>query len=116
MATKADVYRRMGTATRVMNTELKKEIARQRAIDTGKMRNVSRVIHLKWNESKDDIDFEIKSTEYYKFVDRGRSRKWFNSRRRRNITEAFMKREKVKDQINKLIQVIFEYRIDQQFK
>ena len=40
MATQNDVWRRIGTATRVFNTEIKKEIIRQDAIDTGRMRNV----------------------------------------------------------------------------
>ena len=116
MAEIQDVWRRLGTATRVLNTEIKKEIVRQKAVDTGRMRNVSKVIDLKWEESKDDFDMIIKSTDYYKYVDEGLSRKWFNRKRRRNITKAFLKRDKVKDQLNKLMSVIFEYRIDQQFK
>lgn len=116
MAEKQDVWRRLGTATRVMNTEIKKEIIRQKAVDTGRMKNVSRIVKLHWSEEKDDIDMDISSTFYYQYVDEGRSRKWKNGRVNRDITKAFLKREKVKEQIDKLVRVIFEYRIDQQFK
>ena len=116
MATKQDVWRRIGTATRVLNTEIRKEIIRQDAVDTGRMRNVTKVVKLNWSETKDDIDMDIKSTFYYVFVDEGRSRKWKNGKVNRDITKAFLKREKVKEQIDKLVRVIFEYRIDQQFK
>lgn len=116
MATKQDVWRRIGTATRVLNTEIKKEIIRQDAIDTGRMRNVSKIVNLKWDEGKDDISLEISSTFYYKFVDEGKSRKWKGGKVNRNITKAFMKREKVLDQLEKVVAMIFEYRIDQQFQ
>ena len=116
MATKQDVYRRQGTATRVLNSEIKKEIIRQDAIDTGRMRNVSKIVNLKWNDITDDITLEISSTFYYKFVDEGFSKKWKQGRVRRNLTKAFMKRDKVKEQIEKLVAIIFEYRIDEQFK
>lgn len=116
MAEKQDIWRRLGTATRVMNTEIKKEIIRQDAIDTGRMRNVSRIVKLHWSETKDDIDMDISSTYYYVYVDEGRSRKWKNGKVNRDITKAFLKRPKVRQQIDALIRVIFEYRIDQQFK
>jgi hypothetical protein len=116
MASIADVNRRKGTATRVLNTEIKKEIIRQDAIDTGRMRNVSKIVNLKWDEATDDISLEISSTFYYKFVDEGKSRKWKNGNVNRNITRAFMKRPKVVDQLEKMVLAIFEYRIDQQFR
>jgi len=116
MASIADVNRRKGTATRVLNTEIKKEIIRQDAIDTGRMRNVSKIVRLKWDESTDDMSMEIDSTYYYKFVDEGFSRKWKSGKIKRNITKAFMKREKVIDQLEKVVAVIFEYRIDQEFR
>lgn len=116
MADKQDIYRRMGTATRVMNTEIKKEIIRQKAIDTGRMKNVSKIVKLKWNQRKDDLDFNIDSTFYYIYVDEGKSRKWKSGRVNRDITKAFMKRKKVVEQMDKLVAVIFEYRIDQQFE
>jgi hypothetical protein len=116
MATKQDVWRRLGTATRVLNTEIRKEIIRQDAIDTGRMRNVTKIVKLHWSETKDDIDMDVKSTFYYVYVDEGKSRKWKNGRVNRNITKAFLKREKVVEQMEQLVRVIFEYRIDQQFK
>lgn len=116
MATKADVWRTIGTATRVLNTEISKEIIRQEAVDTGRMKNISKIIHLKWDESKDDISMEINSTFYYKYVDEGFSAKWKQGRIRRNITQAFMAREKVIDQLGKVTAMIFEFRIDEQFQ
>jgi len=116
MASIADVNRRKGTATRVLNTEIRKEIIRQDAVDTGRMRNVSKIVRLKWDESTDDMSMEIDSTYYYKFVDEGFSRKWKSGKIKRNITKAFMKREKVIDQLEKVVAVIFEYRIDQEFR
>lgn len=95
---------------------MRKEIIRQDAIDTGRMRNVTRIVALDWDDTKDKVDMEIKSTFYYVYVDEGKSRKWKNGRVNRNITKAFMKRDKVTDQFEKLLAVIFEYRIDQQFR
>ena len=116
MAEIQDVWRRMGTATRVMNLEIKKEIKKQNAIDTGRMKNVSRIVDLKWDDSKDDFDMTIRSTFYYIYVDEGKSRKYKNGRVNRDITNAFLKRQKVIDQQEKLFEVLFEYRIDQQFR
>jgi hypothetical protein len=116
MAEISDVWRRMGTATRVMNSEIKKEIIRQDAIDTGRMRNVTKIVKLRWDENKDDVDMDIDTTFYYKFVDEGFSRKWHNGRKRRDLTKAFLKRPKVVEQMEKLVAIIFEYRIDQQFR
>jgi len=129
MATIQNVWQRIAVATRVLNTEIKKEIIKQNAVDTGRMKNVTRIVKIRWDESKDDIDLYVSSTFYYhgeypgggkwkekKGVDVGRSKKYKSGKVNRNITEAFLKREKVKDQLNKVIGMIFEYRIDQQFK
>ena len=116
MATIQDVWRRKGTATRVLNLEIKKEIVRQNAVDTGRMRNVSKIVQLEWDEVTDKITFKIDSTFYYPKVDVTPARKWKNAKVPRNITDAFTKREKVVEQLDKFVEVIFEYRIDQQFQ
>ena len=116
MATIQDVWRTQGTATRVLNAEIKKEIIRQDAVDTGRMRNVSKIVKLKWDEQTDDITMKISSTFYYKFVDEGFSKKWKQGKVKRNITKAFLKRPKVTEQMEKLVAKTFEYRIDQQFR
>lgn len=116
MATQNDVWRRIGTATRVFNTEIKKEIIRQDAIDTGRMRNVSKIVNVKWDVMSNDIEMQIDSTYYYVFVDEGFSRKWKAGKVKRNITKAFMKREKVLDQIEKIAAISMEYQIDQMFR
>ena len=116
MATQNDVWRRIGTATRVFNTEIKKEIIRQDAIDTGRMRNVSKIVNVKWDVMSNDIEMQIDSTYYYVFVDEGFSRKWKAGKVKRNLTKAFMKREKVLDQIEKIAAISMEYQIDQMFR
>ena len=116
MASIQDVWRTQGTATRVLNTEIKKEIIRQDAVDTGRMRNISKVVKLKWDEQTDEITFKISSEFYYKFVDEGFSKKWHRGKIKRNITKAFLKRPKVIEQMEKVVAKTFEYRIDQQFK
>ena len=116
MATIQDVWRRQGTATRILNLEIKKEIVRQNAVDTGRMRNVSKIVNLKWNENNDDIAFTIDSTFYYPKVDVTRARKWKGGKVPRDISAAFIKRDKVVEQLDKLVEVIFEFRIDQQFQ
>jgi len=116
MATQNDVWRRIGTATRVFNTEIKKEIIRQDAIDTGRMRNVSKIVNVKWDVMSNDIEMQIDSTFYYVFVDEGLSRKWKSGKVKRDLTKAFMKREKVLDQIEKIAVISIEYQIDQTFR
>jgi len=116
MATQNDVWRRIGTATRVFNTEIKKEIIRQDAIDTGRMRNVSKIVNVKWDVMSNDIEMQIDSTFYYVFVDEGLSRKWKSGKVKRDLTKAFMKREKVLDQIEKIAAISIEYQIDQTFR
>lgn len=110
MADKQNIYQRLGTATRVLNTEIKKEIIRQDAVDTGRMRNVSKIVKLKWDEEKEDVTLEIKSTFYYQFVDERKAKKWKNGKVNRNITKAFLKREKVLDQIYKVFSASVEYK------
>ena len=116
MAEKQDVWRRMGTASRVLNTEIRKEIVRQRAVDTTRMRNVTKMMTIEWDDTKDDFTIILDTTEYYKYVDEAKARKWKGGNTPRDLTKAFMKREKVLDQLDKLMEVIFEYRIDQQFR
>lgn len=111
MATKAEVWRRIGTATRVLNSELKKEIIHKKAVKTGRMRNVSKIVKLKWNETTDDFSMNISTTQYYKFVDKGT--RYITPR---EITRDFMKRPKVIDQLEKVAAAHFEYLIDQQFR
>jgi hypothetical protein len=41
------------------------------------------------------------------------SRKWKGGKVKRNLTKAFMKREKVLDQIEKIAAIAMEYQIDQ---
>jgi hypothetical protein len=128
MATQQDVWRRIGTATRVLNTEIKKEIIRQKAVDTGRMKNTSRLVKMKWNEISDEIELEISSTFYFHGVsndgtkwkeggvDVRKSSKWQGGKVNRNITEAFTKREKVVNQVAKVLEVIYKYKVNELIK
>lgn len=128
MATQQDVWRRIGTATRVFNAEIKQEIVKQNAVDTGRMRNVSKIVNVKWDVLENDFSLEIASTYYFHGVspngyvwktggvDVRKSSKYKGGKVNRNITQAFMKRAKVLEQIEKIAVITIEYQIDQQFK
>ena len=116
MADKGDVIRRKGTAVRVMNTEIKKEIVKQKAVDTGRMRNVSVIKDLALDFASASFTLRVDSTKYYVYVDEGLSRKYFDRKKRRDITKAFMRRDKVVEQMEKLSTVMFENLIDEQFR
>jgi hypothetical protein len=109
-------YQRLGTATRVLNTEIKKEIIAQNAVDTGRMKNVTKV-KINYLEQKWTIQIEdLKTTDYFKYVNRGKSRKYYNGKRRRDIIGKFMKRTKFEEQIDKLIDAQMDWLIESQFK
>ena len=107
MSAEAKLIRRLGTATRVINTELKKMIIDVDAVDTGRMKNIS-VVHINWDKNSTKIELEIDSTEYYKYVDQGTKHI-----KPRDITKKLVKRVKVKDQFEKLGKDLVEYMISE---
>ena len=93
------LIRRLGTATQVITSELKKQIKDSGAVSSGRMKNIS-AVKIIWNRNSTKIELEIVSTDYYKFVDE-----------EMNITKKLVKRPKVKDQFEKLGRDLVEYMI-----
>ena len=106
----------LGSQTRVLNAEIKKEIERQKAVDTGRMKNNTKV-KVKWQEQKWTITIEdLKTTDYYKYVDKGFSKKWKGGSVRRNLTEAFVNRKKSEDAIEQILISQADWLVLQQFE
>ena len=99
----AVLYRRLGTATSVLNSEITKQIVEVNAVDTGRMRNVS-IVKIIWQRDSTKFSIEIDSTFYYKFVDKGT--KHITPR---EITKKLIKRPKVKEQFAKVAKALVEY-------
>jgi hypothetical protein len=112
---RAAFYQRLGTATRVLNTEIKKEIISQKAVDTGRMKNVTKVkinyLEQKWTIIVQDL----KTTDYFKYVNKGLSRKYYGGKKRRDIVGKFVKRPKFEEQMDKLLDAQVEWLVEQQF-
>jgi hypothetical protein len=109
-------YARLGTATRVLNTEIKKEIEDQKAVDTGRMKNTTKV-KINYLEQKWTIQIQdLKTTDYFKYVNKGFSRKYQGGKKRRDIVGKFTKRSKFNEQIDKLIDAQMDWLIESQFK
>ena len=109
-------YQRLGTATRVLNTEIKKEIEDQKAVDTGRMKNTTKV-KINYLEQKWIIQIQdLKTTDYFKYVNKGFSRKYYNGKKRRDIVGKFVKRSKFEEQIDKLIDAQIDWLMESQFK
>jgi hypothetical protein len=106
----------LASQTRVLNAEIKQEIVRQKAVDTGRMKNNTKV-KVKWTEQKWTVTIEdLKTTDYYKYVDKGFSRKWKGGKTRRNLTDAFVDRPKSEQAILKIMESQAEWLILQQFE
>lgn len=111
MASKAQFNSQLGACTRVLNAAIKQTIIDVKAVDTGLMKNSTRV--------KIDFDFDkeiftikgLKSTFYFKFVDLGTI-----YIKPRNITEKTLARDNVRKALDKLYDVWIEYQIDRQFE
>lgn len=104
------LYRRLGTATVVLNAEITKQIVEVNAVDTGRMRNVS-FLKIIWSRNSTEFSIKVNSTKYYKYVDEGT--KHITPR---EITKKLVERSKVKDQFAKLSKALVEYIIWKQLK
>lgn len=91
MSVKAELYRTLGTATNVLNAEIKKQIVESGAVDTGRMKNVT-MVKINWRDGENNISLDIDTTEYYKYVSKASG----------DITKKFLARSKVKDQLEKI--------------
>lgn len=108
-------YQKLAVATKVLNSEIKKEIIEQKAVDTGRMKNVTKVkinyLEQKWTIIVEDL----KTTDYFKYVNQGFSKKYYGGKKRRDIVGKFAKRPKFNDQMDKLIDAQVDWLMEQQF-
>ena len=106
----------LGTATMVLNSEMKKEIIDQKAVDTGRMKNNTK-LKIDWKSQRWTITIQdLKTTEYFKYVNKGFSKKYYNGKKRRDIVGKFVKRTKFEQQVDKMIEAQADWLMELQFK
>jgi len=96
----------LGAATRSINAEIKKTIIQVKAVDTGRMKNNTKV-KLEYDFAKDKFTFTeggVKSTFYYPFVDEGT--RYISPRR---ITQKTLAKPKVQKALDKVWSKWFDY-------
>jgi len=109
-ASKSAFISQLGAATRSINAEIKKTIIQVKAVDTGRMKNNTKV-KLKYNFAKDKFLFDedgIVSTFYYPFVDGGT--RYIKAR---EITLKTLRKKKVQRALEKVFDKWAEYKIDE---
>ena len=112
-STKSIFISQLGAATRSINAEIKKTIIQVKAVDTGRMKNNTKV-KLESNFSKDVFLFTeggIRSTSYYIFVDEGTV-----YIKAREITQKTLNKPKVQKALDKVFDKWMDYMIDKQFE
>ena len=112
-STKSIFISQLGAATRSINAEIKKTIIQVKAVDTGRMKNNTKV-KLEYNFSKDVFLFTeggIRSTSYYIFVDEGTVHI-----KAREITQKTLNKPKVQKALDKVFDKWMDYMIDKQFE
>lgn len=112
-ATKAAFISQLGAATRSINAEIKKTIIKVGAVDTGRMKNNTKV-KIEYDFSKDEFYFTeggIRSTFYYPFVDEGT-----RHIKAREITQKTLMSDKVQKALDKVFDKWTDYMIDKQFE
>lgn len=101
----------LGAATRTLNAEIRKQIIEVNAVDTGRMRNVTKV-KVGYIFSRDVFTIKsVNTTDYYIFVDEGTI--YIKARK---ITDKTLERPKVQAALDKLYDKWIDYMIDQQFE
>jgi hypothetical protein len=115
--TKQQFISQLGAATRTLNAQIKQQIIDVKAVDTGRMKNNTKVkIEYNFNTNNFTIR-DVNSTFYYKFVDKGTKNADGSWRIvPREITEKTVDRDKVQKAFDKLFDVWTEYMIDREFE
>lgn len=110
---KARFISQLGAATRSLNAEIKKTIIQVKAVDTGRMKNNTKVkIEYDFNKDKFIIQNSgVSSTFYYIFIDEGTIHI-----KPRKITEKTLNKGKVQAALDKLWSKWADYMIDRQFE
>jgi len=114
---KARFISQLGAATRSLNAEIKKTIIQVKAVDTGRMKNNTKVkIEYDFNKDKFIIQNSgVSSTFYYIFIDEGTQGPGIGIKARK-ITEKTLNRAKVQAALDKLWSKWADYMIDRQFE
>jgi hypothetical protein len=111
MASKQQLNSQLGATARILNAEIKKQIVDVKAVDTGRMKNNTKV-KITYDENKEMFSVtSINSTYYFKFVDEGT--RFITPRK---ITDKTLKRDKVQKAFDKLFDVYMEYLVDREFE
>ena len=110
-ASKSAFISQLGAATRSLNAEIKKTIISVKAVDTGRMKNNTKV-KINYDFSKDKFTItQVDSTFYYVFVDQGTIHI-----KPRKITDKTLDKAKVQKALDKLFDKWADYMLDKQFE
>jgi len=107
----------LGATTRVLNAEIKKQIVDVKAVRTGRMKNNTKV-KIEYNDEKQQFTiYDVNSTFYYIFVDKGTKnadKTWRITPRK--ITDKTMDRDRVIRALDKLYDVWIDWMIAREFE
>ena len=110
-ASKSAFISQLGGTTRSLNAQIKKTIVQVKAVDTGRMKNNTKV-KLGYDFAKDAFTITtVNSTFYYVFVDQGTIHI-----KPRDITDKTLNKEVVQLSLDKLYDKWIDYMIDRQFE
>ena len=112
-ATKSLFISQLGATTRKLNAQIKKTIIQVKAVDTGRMKNNTKV-KIMYNFTTDKFTITqsgVRSTDYYIFVDEGTIHI-----KPRNITDKTLNKQVVQLALDKLFDKWIDYIIDRQFE
>jgi hypothetical protein len=112
-ATKSLFVSQLGATTRKLNAEIKKTIIQVKAVDTGRMKNNTKV-KIMYDFTTDKFTITqggVSSTFYYIFVDEGTIHI-----KPRNITDKTLNKPTVLIALDKLFDKWIDYIIDRQFE
>lgn len=101
----------LGACTRVVNAEIKNQIIEAKAVDTGRMKNNTKVkVGYDFNREVFTIQ-SVKSTDYYIFIDEGTI-----YIKARNITDNTLDTKRVQNAFDKLYDKWIDYIVERQFE
>lgn len=111
MISKSKFNSQLGACTKVLNAEIKKTIIEVKAVDTGRMKNTTKV-KISFDFDRDIFTITgMTTTFYFKFVDKGTI-----YIKPRNITNKTLEKNNVKKAFDKLYDVYMDYQIDREFE
>tara|TARA_R110002074_G_scaffold86201_1_gene190465 strand:- start:183 stop:566 length:384 start_codon:yes stop_codon:yes gene_type:complete len=112
-ASKSAFISQLGATTRKLNAQIKKTIIQVKAVDTGRMKNNTKV-NIMYNFTTDKFTITqsgVTSTFYYIFVDEGTIHI-----KPRDITDKTLNKQVVQLALDKLFDKWIDYIIDRQFE